>query len=55
MKDPIIEKLYNTIREMLIHQHGDEFLELTEREQDLLIGTTFAEFVEHQKKNRIES
>lgn len=55
MKDQIIKKLYNTIREMLIHQHGEDFLELTEKEQDLLIGTTFAEFVESQKKNRIES
>ena len=31
------EKIIELIREALIEQYGDEFLELTEREQTLLI------------------
>jgi hypothetical protein len=31
------EKILNLIREDLIVRHGEEFLELTEREQTLLI------------------
>ena len=31
------EKIINLIRESLIEKHGEEFLELTEREQTLLI------------------
>ena len=31
------EKILNLIREDLIEKHGEEFLELTEREQTLLI------------------
>ena len=31
------EKIIKLIREELIEKHGEEFLELTEREQNLLI------------------
>lgn len=31
------EKIINLIREALIEKHGEDFLELTEREQTLLI------------------
>lgn len=53
MKDPIIEKLYNTVREILIHQHGEDFLELTEKEQDALISSTFVEYMKAQKERQV--
>lgn len=44
------EKIYNSIQLGLIEKYGDEFLELSEKEQTNIIVSIFTEYVDNIKK-----
>ena len=43
------EKIINLIRESLIEKYGDEFLELTEKEQTFIIADELEKYFERFK------
>ena len=43
------EKIYYYTREALIEKHGEDFLELDEKEQDLLIVSTAIEYLKRER------
>lgn len=46
------EKIINLIRESLIERYGEEFIELTEREQTLLICDEINKYFDRFKNER---
>lgn len=46
------KKIYNIIRDHLIEKHGEEFLLLSVKDQNLLIWGTMKEYVDELKTER---
>lgn len=44
------EKIYNTVKYILIHKYGFDFLKLSEKDQNLLIADEYKSFIEKQNQ-----